>query len=43
VLFHISALEQAKYRIRDDTWLQGSLQLRLLDNYDKYKFSDNSS
>ena len=39
VLFQLSAVEQAKYRIRDDTWLQGSLQLRLLDNYDKYKFT----
>ena len=39
VLFQISAVEKAKLRLRDDTWLQGTLRLGLLDNYDKFKFT----
>ena len=39
VLFQISAVERAKWRLRDDTWLQGSVRLALIDNYDKFKFT----
>jgi membrane-associated phospholipid phosphatase len=39
VLYQISAVEKAKYRFRDDTWVQGSLQVGLLDNYNKFKFA----
>ena len=39
VLFQISAIERAKWRIRDDTWLQGSVRLALIDNFDKFKFT----
>ena len=37
VLHQIFAVERAKLWLRDDTWLQGALQLRLIDNYDKFK------
>jgi membrane-associated phospholipid phosphatase len=43
VLYQIYAQERAKFRIRDDTWLQGSLRLRLSDNYDKFKYTAPSS
>ncbi len=39
VLYQIYAEEQAKLRLRDDTWLQGTLRLRLIDNYDKFKYT----
>jgi hypothetical protein len=39
VLYQIYAEERAKLRLRDDTWLQGSVQLGLLDNYDKFKYT----
>jgi len=37
VLFQGGVAEHAKLRLRDDTWLQGSLQLGLIDNYNKFK------
>ncbi len=37
VLYQLFAVERAKLWLRDDTWLQGALQLRLTDNYDKFK------
>lgn len=42
VLFQISAAERAKFRFRDDTWVQGTLRLGLIDNYDKFKFTGSS-
>lgn len=39
ILYQIYAEERAKLRLSDDTWLQGSLQLGLLDNYDKFKYT----
>jgi membrane-associated phospholipid phosphatase len=39
VLFQISAIERAKLRIGNSTWLQGSIRLGLIDNYDKFKFT----
>ncbi|MCX7144217.1 MAG: YjbH domain-containing protein [Proteobacteria bacterium] len=36
VMFQVGVAEHAKLRFRDDTWLQGTLQLGLYDNYDKY-------
>ena len=42
ILFSLAAEERAKYRIRDDTWLQGALQLRLIDNYNKFHFTAKS-
>ncbi|MDD5181157.1 MAG: YjbH domain-containing protein, partial [Gallionellaceae bacterium] len=39
ILYQISATERVKYRLRDDTWLQGRLQLSLIDNYDKFRFT----
>lgn len=38
ILWQLSALEQAKLRLREDTWLQGSLRLGLYGNYDKFRF-----
>ena len=37
VLYQIYAAERAKLWLRDDTWLQGALHLRLHSNYDKFK------
>ncbi|OGA34745.1 MAG: hypothetical protein A3F75_02935 [Betaproteobacteria bacterium RIFCSPLOWO2_12_FULL_64_23] len=37
VLFQAGVAGKAKLRLREDTWLQGSLQLGLYDNYDKYR------
>jgi len=37
VLFQIGAVENVKLRLREDTWLQGTLQLGLYDNYNKYQ------
>ncbi len=39
VLFQISAVEKAKYRLTDSTWLQGTVRLGLLNNYDKFKYT----
>ncbi len=36
ILFQAGAVEQIKLRVRDDTWLQGSLQLGLIDNYNRF-------
>ena len=36
LLYQIGAVENAKLRLSDDTWLQGSLQLGLIDNYNKF-------
>ena len=37
VLFQAGVLGEASLKLREDTWLQGSAQLGLYDNYDKYK------
>jgi len=42
LLFQIGAAENAKLWLRDDTWLQGTLQVGLYDNYDKYKNTGSS-
>jgi len=42
ILYQISAVERAKFRFRDDTWVQGTLRLGLIDNYDKFKFAGSS-
>lgn len=43
LLYQLSAVERAKLKLRDDTWLQGSVQARLIDNYDKFKFTGPSN
>ena len=43
MLYQMSALEQVKLRLSDDTWLQGSLRMRLIDNYDKFHFNPTSN
>lgn len=37
LLFQFYAQETARLWLRDDTWIDGSLRLRLVDNYNKYK------
>ena len=39
ILFQAGVIGRATFRVRDDTWLQGSLQMGLVDNYDKFKFT----
>lgn len=39
ILYQIFAEGSAKLRLREDTWMQGSVQLALLDNYDKFKYT----
>lgn len=39
ILFQISAVERVRYRLRNDTWVQGTLRLGLYGNYDKFKFA----
>ena len=44
VLFQIYAQETARLRLRDDTWVDGSLRLRIVDNYNKFnQGSDNGN
>lgn len=38
-LYQLSALAEGEIRLRKDTWLAGSLQLGLIDNYDKFKYT----
>ncbi len=42
ILFQIGAVERVRWRIRDDTWLQGTLWLALTDNYNKFKTTGDS-
>ncbi|HYH42283.1 MAG TPA: YjbH domain-containing protein, partial [Burkholderiales bacterium] len=37
LLWQLGLVESARLKLRDDTWLQGSVRLRLVDNYDKFK------
>lgn len=37
VLFQVGAVENAKLRLREDTWLQGTVQLGVYDNYNKFR------
>lgn len=39
VLFQISAVERVKWNLRNDTWVQGTVRLGLIDNYDKFKYT----
>jgi membrane-associated phospholipid phosphatase len=42
VLFQVYAQESARLWLRDDTWIDGSLRLRLADNYGKFKQGANN-
>ncbi len=39
VLYQIFAEGRARLSLREDTWLQGSLQLGLIDNYDNFNYT----
>ncbi len=43
LLFQIGAVGNAKLRLRGDTWLQGTVQVGLYDNYDKFKVTGPSN
>jgi len=43
ILFQIFANGKARLRLRDDTWVQGELRLRLIDNYDQFRFTGPSN
>jgi membrane-associated phospholipid phosphatase len=43
VLWQLGLVESARLRLREDTWLQGSLRLRIADNYDKFKHTGPSN
>lgn len=38
-LFQIGVVQDAKLRLREDTWLEGGLQIGLVDNYSKFKYT----
>ena len=38
VLFQVSAVERVKWRLRNDTWIQGTVRLGLVDNFNKFKY-----
>ena len=38
LLYQVSAVERWKLRLREDLWLQGSLNLGLIDNYSRFKY-----
>lgn len=42
-LYQVYAQQAAKIWIRDDTWIQGSLRLGLIDNFDKFRQTDTSN
>lgn len=39
ILFQVAAAERFKWRFRPDTWLQGTVHLALVDNYNKFKYT----
>lgn len=39
ILYQVGAAERFKWRFRPDTWLQGTVHLALVDNYDKFKYT----
>jgi hypothetical protein len=42
-LWQLGLVESARLRLREDTWIQGSVRLRLADNYDKFKYTGPSN
>ncbi|MBE0613179.1 MAG: YjbH domain-containing protein [Burkholderiales bacterium] len=43
LLFQVGVVGNAKMRLRDDTWLQGTVQVGLYDNYDKFNVTGPSN
>ncbi len=39
VLYQLAATEKVKFRLSDDAWLQGGVQLGLIDNYNKFTYT----
>jgi exopolysaccharide biosynthesis protein YbjH/capsule biosynthesis protein GfcC len=42
ILYQVYAVERAKLWLGDRTWLQGTVQLGLFDNYDRFRFTASS-
>ncbi|MCX7196841.1 MAG: YjbH domain-containing protein, partial [Proteobacteria bacterium] len=42
LLYQLSAVEQFRWRLRADTWMQGTVALGLIDNYDRFRFTASS-
>jgi exopolysaccharide biosynthesis protein YbjH/capsule biosynthesis protein GfcC len=42
ILYQVAAVERAKLWLGDATWLQGAAQLRLFDNFDRFRFTATS-
>ena len=39
LLYQVAAVERARLWLGDATWVQGTAQLRLIDNYDRFRFT----
>jgi hypothetical protein len=39
VLFQLAAVERLRWRLADSTWVQGTVQLGLVDDYGKFKYT----
>ena len=39
ILFQLGAAGRAKWRVRDDTWIEGIARLGVVDNYDKFRYT----
>lgn len=39
ILFQLGAAGRAKWRVRDDTWIEGVARLGIVDNYDKFRYT----
>ncbi len=39
ILYQLAATAKAKLRLADDTWLQGGVQLGLIDNYNEFTYT----
>jgi membrane-associated phospholipid phosphatase len=43
ILFQFYAQQNARLRLRDDTWVNANLRLRLLDNFDRFRITGPSN
>jgi membrane-associated phospholipid phosphatase len=39
LLYQLSAVERFRWRLRADTWMQGTVALGLIDNYDRFRYT----
>jgi hypothetical protein len=43
MLYQLAVAERARLWLRDDTWIQTRIQYRIVDNYDKFRFTGQSN